>query len=241
MHDNNENAIDSFIDEFTVLSQDKIAYFKKLNKPVMGWCNTYVPEEIIMAAGFHPYRVMGSPIALSASKAYMSGNICSSIQSILECEINGEYSFLEGMIIGAATFFLMSVICTLGAGLLAWGALAYLIGTAIFEIIAANLERFGVTIVRDEKMPVFLNKEQRAIVYYIREEKAGGISEQEIALALKEKGWSEAEITAAINMCKIDLSDTKNNKICPTCFRTYDNTWKVCLNCNTPLIDKTKK
>jgi len=33
----------------------------------------------------------------------MSGNICSSIQSILECELNGEYGFLEGMIIGAST------------------------------------------------------------------------------------------------------------------------------------------
>lgn len=143
----------------------------------------------------------------------------------------------------AGTFFIMSVICTLGASLFVWGFLAYLIGTVIFEIVAMILEKFGVTIIRDEKVPVLpsLNKEQRAIVYYIREEKAGGISEQEIALALKEKGWSEAEITAAINMCKIDLSDTKNNKICPTCFRTYDNTWKVCLQCNIPLIDKTKK
>ena len=143
----------------------------------------------------------------------------------------------------AGAFFIMSVMCTLGAGLFAWGFVAYLIGAVIFEIIAMILEKFGVTIIRDEKMPVLpsLNKEQRAIVYYIREEKAGGISEQEIAAALKEKGWSDNEITAAINMCHIDLSDTKNKKICPTCFRTYDNTWKICLQCNTPLIDKTKK
>lgn len=103
LQDNEKNAFASFVEEFKALSDNKISYFKQLNKPVMGWCNTYVPEEIIMAAGFHPYRVMGAPIALSVSKAYMSGNICSSVQSILECEINGEYSFLEGMIIGAST------------------------------------------------------------------------------------------------------------------------------------------
>lgn len=95
--------IASFIKEFEAKSQDKAAYFKKLNKPVMGWCNTYVPEEIIMAAGFTSYRVMGAPVSLSTSKAYMSGNICSSIQSILECELNGDYEFLDGMIIGAST------------------------------------------------------------------------------------------------------------------------------------------
>lgn len=98
-----DNEFVSLIKDLKALSQNKIAYFKKLNKPVMGWCNTYVPEEIIMAAGFLPYRVMGAPVSLSASKAYMSGNICSSIQSILECELNGEYDFMDGMIIGAST------------------------------------------------------------------------------------------------------------------------------------------
>ncbi len=142
----------------------------------------------------------------------------------------------------AFTFFMMSVMCTLGAGLIAWGFLAYLVGTIIFAIVAPILEKFGVSIVRYEKMPVSLNKEQRAIVYYIREEKAGGISEQEIASSLKEKGWSVDEITAAIDMCQTDLNDTKNNKmICTTCFRTYDNTWKICLQCHTTLIDKIKK
>lgn len=76
-----------------------------LNKalPIMGWCNTYVPEEVIIAAGFLPYRVMGAPIPLHLSKTYLSGNLCSSVQSILECALNGDYNFLDGMIIGAST------------------------------------------------------------------------------------------------------------------------------------------
>lgn len=96
--DNGKKEISSLVREAVALSRGK-----KLKKPAVGWCSTYVPEEIIMAAGFLPYRVMGAPIPLSASKAYMSGNICSSIQSILECELNGEYDFLDGMIIGAST------------------------------------------------------------------------------------------------------------------------------------------
>jgi len=144
---------------------------------------------------------------------------------------------------GLGSFIMLTCVCALGVGSIAWGFLAYLIGAIIFEITAPVIEKFGVKVIRDEKAPVLprLSKEQRAIVYYIREEKAGGISEQGIASALREKGWSENEITAAINMCNVDLNDTKNNMICPTCFRTYDNTWKVCLQCHTTLIDKIKK
>ncbi|NQT22578.1 MAG: 2-hydroxyacyl-CoA dehydratase, partial [Candidatus Omnitrophica bacterium] len=95
--------ISSLIDELTALSQDRNAYFKNLHKPVIGWCNTYVPEEIIMAAGFIPYRVMDMSKSLSASKAYLSGNMCSSVQNILECALSGNYKFLSGMIIGTST------------------------------------------------------------------------------------------------------------------------------------------
>ncbi|MFH1338323.1 MAG: 2-hydroxyacyl-CoA dehydratase [Candidatus Omnitrophota bacterium] len=96
----NKTLIDNFIKEQTEQSKRLI-----LNKkfPIMGWCNTYVPEEIIIAAGFLPYRVMGAPISLSLSKTYLSGNLCGSVQSILECALRGDYNFLDGMIIGAST------------------------------------------------------------------------------------------------------------------------------------------
>lgn len=95
----NQTLIDNFIKE-----QEKKNKSFLLNKtlPVMGWYSTYVPEEIIIAAGFLPYRIMGIPIPISFSKTYLSGNLCSNIQSILECALNGEYSFLDGMIIGAS-------------------------------------------------------------------------------------------------------------------------------------------
>lgn len=96
----NKTLIDNFIKEQS--KQNKRLLSNKTS-PIIGWVNSYVPEEIIIAAGFLPYRIMGAPIALNLSKTYLSGNLCSSVQSILECVLKGDYKFLDGMIIGAST------------------------------------------------------------------------------------------------------------------------------------------
>lgn len=77
--------------------------FSQKDTPVIGWCGTYVPEEIILAFGFIPYRVIGSPIPLDYSKTYLLGNINPHVQSILECAIKGKYDFLNGIIICGST------------------------------------------------------------------------------------------------------------------------------------------
>src|SRR3989338_5525979 len=66
----------------------------------IGWKCTYVPEEIIMAAGFVPYRIMGANIGIGKSKAYLQGSLNPYTQSCLECALNGDYDFLKGIIIG---------------------------------------------------------------------------------------------------------------------------------------------
>lgn len=96
----NKGLIDNFIKEQQEKSKQS---FRSKTKPIMGWTNTYVPEEIIIAAGFLPYRIMGAPISLSQSKSYLSGNISSHVQSMLECALKGDYNFLCGVIIGAST------------------------------------------------------------------------------------------------------------------------------------------
>ncbi len=96
----NKTLIDNFIKE-----QKERAGQLLTNKPmpILGWSNTYIPEEVLIAAGFLPYRILGAPISLSLSKSYLSGNISSHVQSILECALRGDYRFLDGMIIGAST------------------------------------------------------------------------------------------------------------------------------------------
>jgi len=96
----NKTLIDDFIRE----QKEKSEHFlRNKTKPVIGWTNTYIPEEIILAAGFLPYRIMGAPISLSLSKSYLSGNISSYVQSMLECALKDDYKFLDGVIIGAST------------------------------------------------------------------------------------------------------------------------------------------
>jgi len=96
----NSKLIDDFIKEE---KEKNNKFLQNKSIPIIGWTNTYVPEEIIMAAGFLSYRVMGAPIPLHLSKAYLSGNLCSSVQSMLECALNGDYNFLDGIVIGAST------------------------------------------------------------------------------------------------------------------------------------------
>lgn len=96
----NKRLVGNFINHLTAARQQAI---KEKHRPIIGWTNTYVPEEILIAAGCLPYRIMGAPVALSLSKSYLLGNLCSSIQSILECALQGAYTFLDGAVVGATT------------------------------------------------------------------------------------------------------------------------------------------
>lgn len=69
------------------------------SKKYIGWISSYVPEEIIIAAGFQTYRIMGNTSPLSLSTTYLIGNLCSFVQSCLESALKGEYDFLSGAVI----------------------------------------------------------------------------------------------------------------------------------------------
>ena len=70
-------------------------------KKVIGWLCTYIPEEIIYAAGILPLRVMGSDEAkLGESEAYLYSNTCSYARCCFELGLNGNYSFLSGLVAG---------------------------------------------------------------------------------------------------------------------------------------------
>lgn len=84
-------------------------------------------------------------------------------------------------------FFILSIVCTLGISLVVWIPLAFFIGTLVCML-------FGI----EKKGSV--SKEQQALRDYVSRAKNIGLSSEEIKKALKEKGWSEDEITAAGNM-----------------------------------------
>jgi len=81
-------------------------------------------------------------------------------------------------------FFILSIVCTLGISLVVWIPLAFFIGTWVCMLL--GIEKKG-----------SVSKEQQALRDYVSRAKNSGLSSEEIKKALKDKGWSEDEITAA--------------------------------------------
>ena len=73
--------------------------WKGRNKKVIGFLCSYVPEEVIYAAGMLPFRIRGTGCTgMSRSDAIMSSYSCSFARSCLEYAIDGTYDFLDGLI-----------------------------------------------------------------------------------------------------------------------------------------------
>lgn len=69
------------------------------NRTNIGLTCSYIPEEILIAAGFVPIRIYGNinPPELAAS--YLPANFCPYALSCLDCGLKGSYDFLDGIII----------------------------------------------------------------------------------------------------------------------------------------------
>ncbi len=72
-------------------------------KKVFGWLCTYVPEEVIMAAGALPIRITGynQEMELEDGNAYLYINNCSFSKSCLQLGLRQEYDFLDGVVGGS--------------------------------------------------------------------------------------------------------------------------------------------
>jgi bzd-type benzoyl-CoA reductase N subunit len=76
---------------------------KHQGNKVFGWLCTYVPEEVIHAAGVLPVRITGysQETELEDGNAYLYINNCSFSRSCLQMGIRGEYGFLDGVVGGS--------------------------------------------------------------------------------------------------------------------------------------------
>ncbi|HQG33224.1 MAG TPA: 2-hydroxyacyl-CoA dehydratase family protein [Deltaproteobacteria bacterium] len=74
--------------------------WKESGGAVIGFPCTFVPEEIIHAAGMLPYRLRGiGTTSLSIGDTYFGPVICSFPKCVLQLAGSGEYGFLDGAII----------------------------------------------------------------------------------------------------------------------------------------------
>lgn len=67
-------------------------------RKVAGWVCTYVPEEILYAAGMLPVRVVGGGGDTSAADAHLYSNVCSFARGCLEEGLSERYDFLEAYV-----------------------------------------------------------------------------------------------------------------------------------------------
>ncbi len=81
----------------------EIIDFKNNGGMVFGWFCTYVPEEIIHAAGGLPIRIVGhsTETELEDGTAYFYVNNCSFSRSCLQLGLRHEYDFLDGIVGGS--------------------------------------------------------------------------------------------------------------------------------------------
>jgi len=79
-----------------------IRAWKEQGKKVIAFQCTYVPEEIIYAAGIMPIRLTGDSreLDLEEANAYMYINTCSHVRSCLELVLRKQYDFLDGFVSG---------------------------------------------------------------------------------------------------------------------------------------------
>jgi len=64
----------------------------------VGWLCGYVPEELILAAGLEPVRMLGQVEQVKQADAYMFPNFCPYLKSILDSGLGGACRDLQGVI-----------------------------------------------------------------------------------------------------------------------------------------------
>ncbi len=76
---------------------------KESGKKVFGFLCTYVPEEILHAAGIYPIRITGydNEADLDDGNAYLYMNNCSFSRSCLQMGLSNGYDFLDGVVGGS--------------------------------------------------------------------------------------------------------------------------------------------
>lgn len=78
--------------------------WKEQGKKIIGFQCTYIPEEVIYAAGIMPVRITGGEfreLELEQANAWMYINTCSFIRSCIELVLEGHYNFLDGFVTGS--------------------------------------------------------------------------------------------------------------------------------------------
>lgn len=85
------NAFQSAIDRKTSLELHT-------SRKIIGYMCSYVPEELIHAAGFHPLRLFSSKSDIILAENHLQAYCCSPVRGVLEDSLSGRLDFLAGTV-----------------------------------------------------------------------------------------------------------------------------------------------
>jgi len=69
-----------------------------LEKRKIGWFCSYVPEELIIAAGLEPVRIQGQVEKLKEADSYIFSNVCPYVRNIMDSGLRNKLENVEGII-----------------------------------------------------------------------------------------------------------------------------------------------
>ncbi len=95
-------VFDKFAQVAASITNPAMEAWKQQGGKVVGYTCSFVPEELFVAAGLMPFRIRGtgSKSAGLADDYFEAANICSFVRHCFSQVLSGEYSFLDGAVIG---------------------------------------------------------------------------------------------------------------------------------------------
>ena len=92
-------ALEELTKQADTLTNPYIEWWKERGGKIIGYYCTYVPEEIIHAAGMLPYRMRATgSIGSELGDLYASTTTCTFCRHALDQAMKGEYKFLDGLV-----------------------------------------------------------------------------------------------------------------------------------------------
>lgn len=79
---------------------DYLSYIKDVakSKKVVGYFDTYFPEEFVLAMGLHPVRIMSDDEEPSRANEFLQGFCCPYAKNLLEQALKGKLNFLSAVV-----------------------------------------------------------------------------------------------------------------------------------------------
>ncbi len=91
---------DPFLNISNSITNPYIEDWQALNKKIIGYYCTYIPEELLHAAGILPYRIRATGNKdTELADTYMVRFTCSFVRATLDLALKGAYNFMDGFLI----------------------------------------------------------------------------------------------------------------------------------------------